>query len=308
MEKIYKEIPDNFHNLKDYLIQEKDIYMDKFLGAENIFFYDTCSLQCHSNSNNRDKIITYVKSRKGIIIITRTVLMELSGDGGNIQNSVIDYLREFYNSNIHIVLFNEEESFHVLKYFLSLSTQECNKLLGNVIGEIASYEGTIYEIRRENPNNIYGRLHNNKNSTDYLYKEFFEFARNYKTSGDNLGEELMFICFCILSRIPLLNKLIFLSNDMKSRSSIISVNQYTKKYNDKIEPYQLTTATLLYKLQREKIIIHKSDLIEMFQKSFNGNVPFYYTDEFSINMDCNKLPVKELVDLIFIKEDFRIYY
>lgn len=308
MEKIYKEVPDNFHYLNDYLIKEKDIYMDKLLEAENIFFYDTCSLQCHSNSNNRDKIITYIKDRKGIVIITRTVLMELSGDGGNIQNSVIDYISEFYNSNIHIVLFNEEELFHVLKYFLSLSTQECNKLLGNAVGEIASYEGTIYEIRRENPNNIYGRLHNNKHSMDYLYKEFFEFVRNYKTSGDNLGEELMFICFCILSRIPLLNKLIFLSNDMKSRSSIISVNQYTKKYNDKIEPYQLTTATLLYKLQREKLIINKSDLTEMFQKSFNGNVPFYYTDEFSINMDYNKLPVQELVDLIFIKEDFRIYY
>ena len=308
MEKIYKEVPDNFDNLKDYLLQERDIHIDKFLDAKNIYFYDTCSLQCHSNSNNRDKIITYIKNTNGIIIITRTVLMELGGNGGNIQNSVIDYLSEFYNADTPILLFNEEELFYTLKYILSLTTQECNKLLGNVIGEVASYEGTIYEIKRENPNNIYGRLHNNRCSDDYLYEEFFKFARDSKSSGDNLGEELMFICFCILSRIPLLNKLIFLSNDMQSRNSIIRVNKYTKRYNDKMEPYQLTTATLLYKLQREELITNKSDLKEMFEKSFNGNVPFYYTDKFSINMEYDKLSVSELVDLIFEKEDFRIYY
>jgi len=73
----------------------------------------------------------------------------------------------------------------------------------------ASYKRTIYEIKRENPNTIYTRLHNNKASTDYLYAELFKVARSCKNSGDNLGEELMFICFIILSRIPVLEKLIF---------------------------------------------------------------------------------------------------
>lgn len=308
MEKIYKEVPDNFNDLKDYLVQEREIYIDNFLEAENIYFYDTCSIQCHSNSNNRDKIITYIKNTNGIVVITRTVLMELGGNGGFIQDSVIDYISEFYNANVPVILFNEEELFYILKSILSLTTEECNKLLGNVIGQVASYEGTIYEIKRENPNNIYRRLHNPNYSSDCLYKEFFDFARSYKSSGDNLGEELMFICFCILSKIHLLSKLIFLSNDIKSRDSVISVNEYTKRHHDKIEPYQLTTATLLYKLQRERLITSKSHLTEIFKKSFNGNVPFYYTDEFSINMEYNKLPVPELVDLIFEKGDFRIYY
>ena len=42
--------------------------------------------------------------------------MELGGNGGNIQNSVIDYLSEFYNADIPILLFNEEELFYTLKY------------------------------------------------------------------------------------------------------------------------------------------------------------------------------------------------
>jgi len=103
-------------------------------------------------------------------------------------------------------------------------------------------------------------------------------------------------------------KAYILSNDMKSRDSIISINTYTEKHNSRTEPYQLTTATLLYKMKQVALITNKDTLIEIFHTTFSGNVPIYYVDEFSIYMKYDKIPIDILVNRIFDDEEFRIYY
>lgn len=301
-----KEIPDNFNELQPYIIQDKSIYNDILITADNIYFYDTCSLQCHSNSINRNKIISYIKNHNGIIIITKTILIELSMNNGNVQSSIIDYLHEFYNSDIPVILFNEEDLLSVLKHSSTESISKYNKMLALSIIQVAEYKGTIYDIKNEIKSTILQNLFSSSSQT--LYKDFFKFARSCKIEDDNLGEELMFICFAILSFIPFLNTITFLSNDMKSRSSVININNYTKTYGAKKQPYQLTTAKLLYKMHKENLLNNKDEMIELFSKSFHGNVPIFYTDEHSITIEETKLSIDEISKLIFEKEDFIIYY
>lgn len=301
-----REIPNNFNELEAYIIQDASVYNNLLISSDNIYFYDTCSLQCHSNSINRTKIISYIKNHNGIIVITKTILIELSMNNGNIQSSVIEYLREFYDENIPVILFKEENLLSTLRYSSTESISKHNKLLARCIIEVSEYKGTIYDVKNEIKSTILKSLFTSSSQT--LYEEFFDFARSCKIEDDNLGEELMFICFAVLSFIPFINTITFLSNDMNSRSSVISINDYTNTYGLKRQPYQLTTATLLYKMHKENILNNKDDMIELFTKSFHGNVPIFYTDEHSIALEKTTMPIEQISNNIFEKEDFRIYY
>lgn len=307
MSKVYIDTPHNFSEFSEYIISDKETYLEKFLEDNPIYFYDTCAIQCHSNSQNRDKIICYIKSKKGIVVITRTILMELSGDDGLVTSNIIDYLRAINNNNIDIILLDESDLLYILKECTRLTYSECNKELGYAMVTLSESKGAIYDLKRENPNRIVNNLFSESNSSS-LYIEFFEYLKNTKTSGDNLGEDLIFLCFIILIRTMVISNLIFLSNDLKSRDSIIKVIEYIRDRYDKNEVSQLTTATLLYKLVKENFVTDKDTLFELLSTSFTGNVRILYVDDKSIQLEQTSLPINCLIDEIFENTSFKIIY
>lgn len=307
METRYKREPNNFRDIKELLTIEDNDILNLFLSAKELYFYDTCSLQCHSRSINKNKIAEYIKFNDGVVVITQTVLMELGGENGEIEESVINYLREIKDNGISIVLFKEEKILYILRECTEQTYDECNKDLAYAIGEVSSATKGIVEIidaELQFKRNIF----KNTTSSKFKFKEFFDFALSKKTSGDNMGEEMMFICFIILSKIQVIEKLIFLSNDLKSRSAICSIIKYTNRRYSK-HPYQLTSSTLFYKLVKSKLVETKEELKELMEKTNKeNNINLYYTDKYSINLEEGSLTIDEYVNKVFDEDEFKVIY
>ncbi|MCT4595457.1 MAG: transposase [Anaeromicrobium sp.] len=306
--KTYKEIPINFYEIQDYFVTEKQDIINHFITGEKYFFYDTCSLITHSDTLNRNYIINFLKNKHATIILTRTVLMELSSSEDNKIHTVqLNYLKELHDSNIKIILLDEEFILHCLNAVININNENANKLLGFAINEISKFKGTIYEIKKLIQENHLKKLIGKNPGHKELYSDFFTFARSMKESKDNLGEELMFICFIILTKIPI-GKCIFFSNDLNSRTNIISLNDYIYKHHDKKEPYQLTTATLLYKMYIENILTDRTKMIDILNSSTEGNIKVYYTGESDIKLQFDSFSKEDLVDRIMIDSYFKIIY
>lgn len=303
----YKKEPNNFIKIKDILCIEDECILRIFLSATELYFYDTCSLQCHSNSNNSGKIAEYIKLNDGAVVITQTVLSELGGIEGNIDESVIRYLHYIKSIGIDIVLFKEEKLLYILRECIDQTYAECNKDLAYAIGEVSSAtKGTIESI--DNELQFKKSIFSNTSSSKEIFGNFFEQVLYRKSSGDDLGEETMFICFIILSKIQVVNKLIFLSNDLKSRYAMCSIIKYTNQRYSK-EPYQLTSSTLFYKLVKYNLITTKQELIELVSKSTkNNNINIYYTDKYSIDVRQASFKIDEYVEKVFTENEFNVLY
>lgn len=268
MSKVYVETPNNFDDIKNFLVVDKQKAIELVLCSKLYFFYDTCSIIFHSNSSYRQFIIQFLKEKSGIIILTRTILMELcSGPSNNIASEHIRYLKELKNEGINIILFDEETVFDCINTAISIANERANVLLRHAVQTVSLTKGKIYDITQSMPP-IVQKLYFVSPGNAELFSAFFRYARSSKISKDSLGEELMFICFIILESVPVLGKCVFLSNDLNSYRKVITLQDYIKKYYNKPSRlYQLTTAALIYKLFREGILTDRNGLLDIIKQT-----------------------------------------
>lgn len=311
MAKIYTEIPINFSDIEKYLVVGTKDVINKITSGKDCYFYDTCSILNHSGSQSRSYIISYLKNKNALIVLTRTVLMELSSGLDNSINPIqIDYFKELWNCKIDIVLLDEEIVLGCLNEVIAIRTEDANRLLGYAIKELFKSKGKIYDIKQEDdgPNKIIKKLLNDNQGNKELYTDFFKYARSTKESKDNLGEELMFICFIILTRAMLLGKCVFFSNDLKSIGTVLSLRDYIYKNHDKHEPYQLTTATLIYKMYKDNILRNREEMLDILNNSINKKICVFYTGEYDISVQRGSFSKEDLVDRIITDVFFVVMY
>jgi hypothetical protein len=307
MSKLYLDKPLNFSLIDSILISEKKVYFELLITSRELYFYDTCSFQCHSNSINRKKIIKFIKANGGTIIITQSVLSELGGTDGYIKANVLAYINEINTKGIKIILIKEEDSLYIIRNLSYLSYEESNVLLGRAATSVKQNKNCITNI--VNSFDLGTKVFSDKSKSALLYKEFFQFARSKKASGDSLAEELIFIIFIIFLSSALIPKIIFLSNDKRSLSSVIGMNDYTQKYYEGRKIYHLTTTKLIDKLYKTNLITSKEEFKELLDVSYSqDNVKVYYTDKYSINEEFNSFTKIELINRVFDEDEFNILF
>ncbi len=307
MAKKYQEVPLNFADIKDYLIHEKEEVVNSFLCGVNYFFYDTCSIQHHSNSENRGYIIEYLASKKATIILTRTVLMELSPNTSTIHRTQIQYFKELHNRGLKVLLFNEEYTFACLRECFNIPLAELNALLGFAVREISSYKTKIYEIMNAIDSRTAINIKGNRPERKELFSRFFTEARARKEEGDSLAEELMFICIIILTKIPSQSRFVFFSNDLSARAKVIALNEYIYRHHEKKEPYQLTTAAMVYKMFHNNILKNWDQLLEIMHKTYtSGRAKIFYVGEFDLKQQTGTYDSEEVVKRIVEDNEFKV--
>lgn len=305
-----KKYPSNFNEFRDYIVCDKSEVIANFFDAEKCFFYDTCSIQHHSNSQNRKYIIEYLKTKKATIILTRTVLIELSHHSFSVHPTQIQYFKELYKSGIKILLFDEEYIYDCLKMVFNKSNKELNLLLGYAIKEVDKYKCKTHQILNGMEKNLRIKLKGTNPGDKQLFTKFFEKARQSKEEHDSLAEELMFICIIVLTKIPYKSngaKYIFFSNDLACRRKVISLVQYIHKHHDKKEPYQLTTASMIHKMYIENILTRKKEMLEIMKSTYGENANIFYIGKYDIIPVNKKLSCGKIVDKIQDKH-FKIMY
>ncbi|MTI67413.1 MAG: transposase [Firmicutes bacterium] len=307
MTKIYHKFPSNFKEIKDYITHDKKKVIDFYFDGDKYFFYDTCSILHHSNSSKREYIIKYLKKKDATIIITRTVLMELTSNYFQIHPIQINFIKELYQSGLKVLLFDEEFIIDCLKEMLNITNEEANLLLGYAIKEVNKSKGIIREIVDSMEKSFRSKILGNNPGNVPLYDEFFQYARSKKKQGDSLAEKLMFICIIVLTRIPL-GKYILLSDDLRIRSNVISINKYLKDKHKVKEPFQLTTPALIYRMYKDSIITLRDDMLDILSSSFSGNVNVFYVGEYDIEQEYHSFNKEELIDCLINEKEFRIMY
>lgn len=307
MTKKYQEIPSNFNVFKKYIIHEKNEVINVLTAAHRCLFYDTCSILHHSKSMNRQIIIDYLRSKTDTMVITRTVLMELTANSFELHSVQLQYLKELFDSNFKVVLFDEELIFDCLKDALNINTVDANKLLGYAVKEISKSKAKTYEIIESMDKPISNKLKGANPGDRELFNTFFRHARALKSEGDSIAEELILICIIVLTKIPI-GKYILISDDMRIRSLVISINEYILIHHGRKEPYQLTTASIIYKMYKESILTSKANMLEIMESAFVGNVNVFFIGEYDIKVEYKSFNSEDLIDRLITEKDFKIIY
>lgn len=307
MTREYQEVPSNFAEIENYLSYEKEEVIDLFFAGDNYYFYDTCSLIHHSNSAARNYILQYLKDKEAIIIITRTVLMELSTNCSEIHPTQVNFIKELYDSGLKVLLFAEEFIVDCLKEILNITNEDANLLLGYAIKEVSKFKSTIYQIKNSMENTFRGKLLGNSPGSILLYEQFFQYARSQKNQGDSLAEKLIFICIIVLTKIPR-GKYILVSDDLNIRAQVIGINEYLQDMHQLKAPLQLTTPALVYKMYKKSVITNRDDLLAILSAAFSGNIYVFYIGEYDIKIEYSSFTKEGLIDRLLNEEEFRIMF
>ncbi|WP_243467831.1 transposase [Acetivibrio straminisolvens] len=289
------------------MIHKKDEVVNEFINAKQYFFYDTCSILHHSNSLNRKTIINYLKSKADVIVVTRTVLMELTANSFELHPLQVQYLRELNSSGFKVILFDEEIIYDCLKEVFNISAENANKLLGYAIKEVCKYKMNISEIVENMDKRMAVKLKSTNPGNRELFSIFFRHARTQKSEGDSMAEELILICIIVLTRISW-GRYFLISDDMRIKPLVISVNDYILEHHGRKEPYQLTTSSLVYKMYKDNILTDKDDMIEIMKAAFKGNVNVFYVGEYDIEQRYESFKCENLIDRLLKEKDFKIIY
>lgn len=306
MTKKYHEVPTNFDSIKDCIIYNKESVIESFFAGSFIFFYDTCSILHHSSSKHRNHIIKFLHKKSATIIITRTVLMELSPN--TIHPTQIKYINELYDSGLKILLFEEEFVFDCLKEFMVISNKDANLLLGYAAKEVSKSKTKTYELLHTIlPSSFSEKLKGNNPGDKELYANFFKYSRESKEEGDSLAEELILICIIVLSKMSL-GRYVFFSDDLRARIKIIDTIKYINKWHSFKDLYQLTTAATVYKMYIDKILTDKEKMIEIMEGAYGKKAPIFFIGEFDIQQVNDELECSKIIDRIINEIEFRVVY
>lgn len=274
----YKEVPDNFNDINAYLISEIEEIKELFYKYEVKCFYDTCAILHHSNIREKSILLEFLLERYGLLIVTRTVLMELAGEQHLINHIQVKYFKELHEVGLKIILLNEEDSIILLREAIDLTNEKSNQLLGYAIKKIMTSRKAISNLMASINNNLKRKLLGSNSGNSLLHELFFNYARENKVSGDSLAEELIFISIIILTKMPL-GKYIFLSNDLASMKTVQDIREYIKKYHNMDSPKMLTTSKIVEVLFKENICTDKNRLMHILQSTFYDNVSAFCIGE-----------------------------
>lgn len=226
--------------------------LDLDILSKRVGFYDTCSIQYHSTFSNPEILVDYFGSRFDVLLITRTVLMELSTESILVQK-IKEYIKFLIQNGVQVSIFEEEDVCKCILDDFEWNEEEINNRLLYAIRSVSNVP-MIKKAFESAPDMKQIYLNQVNNSSTY-YSDFFEWIRGKKESKDGLGECLiMIINHVMCSPIQTINsKRIIVSDDRKMYSVIVQVRENVKKYYNQTEPGLLTTPAIMSYMYRKKI-------------------------------------------------------
>lgn len=307
----YTDNPLNISEIIPYVITEKESIIAEIFGNSKCYFYDTCSFRRHANLDivQAEYFFKYIQSQKGIIIITRCILMELASYSGMLNQKYIDYLKHIRSFGITVLLIYEEDLFSIMEICFNTNSAINEYLcwaVRTIKGPVSTITDTLEKDMRINNEIIKGKNLDNSN----VYKRFFEGVRANKVSGDNLGEKFLGICLHILSHIPGEDdgKFCVITDDKGAASKIDSMFKKTKSRFSGKKIGIFSTPKLVQIFYRENILCYAEHLREILSTGTDGNIVILGTLIYDIHSRIISLSKDELADLIMQPNGIHIFF
>ena len=305
----YTENPDNFYEVSELVESEAETIKEIFFSAKQIFFYDACSFQRHSNLPDEEKniLINYFKVRESAIFLTRCILMEISSDSHLLKDEFVCFLKALKANGIRIGIFDEEYTYDILSECFS-TNEKVNEYLMLSVRTVKSPVGTIHKTLRLDKKLSAELIEGENLKQSGLYKKFFSAVRSNKERHDNLGEELMAVCINILSYMPGLNdgKLCVLTDDKGAVSKFHSVCCKKSYGGSKIIIF--STPKLVQHMYMDHIEISEIQMENLLTQGTCGNIVFWGISPFDLDVSRMSMSAIDLVHKILTPNEIKIVF
>lgn len=309
MTHIYTDTPHNFSEIIPYVIMDTDNVVKEIILAKKCYFYDTCSFRNHMLVPNVDLIFEYIESTCGIVVITRTVIMELCSNNGELWNEHIQYIKNLYQAKIKVLVIYEEDLFEVFHTYSSDVT-EINKWLSYAVRSAKSKAGSIERTIGEDAKLKKVLFECEECKDRNIAEKMFKSVRAGKESEDNMGEEMIAICVHWLSHISEISsyKYIIFSDDKKAMGTFGKVINNARKFSGQNMISVFTTVKLCYQLKMDGIIQQEGQIVKLLSKCNIGeNIKVFCSEEYELSPTEKTMSVEEFSKKV-ITSDMKVYY
>lgn len=300
MKKKYKDTPDNLSEIVPYIIMDSKQAGSEIIEAEKCYFYDACSFRKHMVMPHPEYLFSYIKQTKGIVVITRCIMMELCSNDNQLWQKHINYIRRMGSAGIKVLVIFEEDIFEAESMCFS-STSEINKHLSIAIKTVKSKVGTVEATLMLDSALRDSIFTSNISGVKTKYSEFFTKVRANKESEDNLGEELIIICLHILSNILETNKhkYIIFTEDKGAISQLGRAKKNIEEYLNRKSIAAITIPKLAQLLFEESIITDKSQVEEvLLAGNMDTNIRVLCSEKFDMSSTLKTMSCGELAEKI----------
>lgn len=308
----YEEIPNNFCEIESFVQTEIVNIKNIFFAAEKIFFYDTCSFQRHANLRDKGKkaLTYYFKEQKVVLFITRCILMELASQQHILTQKYVEYIKWMHAANVQIVVFNEEDTYHILSECFS-NNDTVNEYLMWAVRIVKSPVSTIEEVLKADKKLALGVIEGKTLKQSDLFQKFFIAVRANKISGDNLGEELIAICIYMLSCLPGVfhGKLCVLTDDKGAAAKIDSTIKRACYHNISARIILFSTPKLVQHMFQEQIEMSEDEMIQLLSCGTSGKISVMGATVYDFDLDKKmSMTAQELVNKIMEPNGIHIVF
>lgn len=303
------DVPDNWSELAPYVITNQEDVVRHIISAEKCFFYDTCAFWNHINIPEPSPIFDYIRTQKGIVILTKMILMELCSDDQKLWEEHIKYVQKMKQCGIIVLVIAEEDVFKVLFSCYSGIVQ-VNQMLSNAIKYTKSKTGSVEEVLQKNialRKEILSPLGSKDSS---LAERFFREARENKMPGDNMGEELLAICIHMLANLPEhgVYKYIVLTDDYTALKLFGKVKENVEKYTGRRCVSGVTTAKLCWLMVNSGILLNKDRVKEIISSGHSDNqLRVYSSEQYELSPSEKIMTIEEFSAKIVNESGVKIY-
>lgn len=307
----YTDTPHNFNETDSFVITDTKTFVAEIFQKKKCFFYDTCSFRRHASLDSDESrfLLEYIKSKDGIIIITRCILMELASHSGFLNQEYVQYIRVIKDYGIDILVIYEEDLFAVMDVCFGTNTV-INSYLSWAVRMIKSPVSTITYTLEQN-NRLNDEVIKGKNlESKSIYRRFFTSVRGNKESGDNLGEELLAICLHILSYIPGEDdgKFCVITDDKGAAGKIDTLFQKTKEQFRGNRIVIFSTPKLVQVMYHENILEDKDHILAILSTGNSGDIVVLGTRIYDLRNDEISMSCDELTELILTPNGINITF
>lgn len=291
----YTANPSNINLISSLIKQYNSETQKELIMATRCFVIDTCSFEFYKKENRRDAFAQYIKVSDACIIVFRTILMELAGDNGVLQQDHIDFFEHLFNAGVSVYVLYEEDIFDLLQIYTD--NKSINRFLKHAVLCIKQPTGIVNNLL-EKEASLKNKIIQVDNTSDItLYDSFFQSLRAEKRHEDNLGEIACLICIHILANMEEINayKYVFLTED---RDAVILTkkvihNSRRHRSGDTEMIGTLRFPSVIEKMYKTKILNKDKD-VEDYMHGYNGNIKMLIKTEY----------VPEVSDVSLSFEDF----
>lgn len=307
----YTDNPHNITEISSYVTMKKEIIVAEIIGSQKCYFYDACSFRRHANLDNvhAEYLLRYIKNQRGVVVITRCILMELASYSGLLKQEYIEYIKRISDFGIKVLIIYEEDLFSVMEVCFST-----NKAINNYLcwavriikGPVSTITATL-----EKDKNVYNEVvKGEKIDNSGVYRRFFEAVRENKEAGDDLGEEVLAICLHILSHIPGEEdgKFCVITDDKGAASKIDAMFKKTVNHYRGKTVGIFSTPKLVQVLYRENILRDSDHLKEILGEGAKGNIAVLGMLVYDIRGREISMKRDELADLIMQPNGISIFF